>query len=138
MSWFADLTPYTYHEHVGGEPEPNTLNIGWLDTGMEFSTGECDRDFVARLRDLCRDGVNRTRGLYRCNLCSTSAFGGIWPPESNRVASPGGDFVVGGAEIRVTGADGTVYAAPDMIIHYVERHQYKPPEQFVAAVIDWT
>src|SRR5437899_1108844 len=82
MSWFADLTPYTYHEHVGGEAEPNTLNIGWLDTGMEFSTGECDRDVVARLRDLCRDGVNRTRGLYRCNLCSTYAFGGIWPPES--------------------------------------------------------
>jgi hypothetical protein len=105
---------------------------------MDFSTGECNRDFVARLNDQCRDGVNRTRGLYRCSLCSASAFGGAWPPESNRVVSPAGDYVVGGAEIRVTGADDTVYAAPDMIIHYVERHQYKPPEQFIAAVLRLT
>jgi hypothetical protein len=34
---------------------------------------------------------------------------------------------VGGAEIRVTGRDGIRYAAPDMIIHYVEAHGYRPP-----------
>lgn len=62
-------------------------------------------------------------------------FGEPWPPGANRMVSSAGDCVVGGAEIRVTGADGTVYATPDMIIHYVERHQYKPPDQFIAAVM---
>jgi hypothetical protein len=40
----------------------------------------------------------------------------------------------GSAEIRVVGV-GRVYAAPDLIGHYVEAHGYCPPEEFIAAVL---
>jgi hypothetical protein len=50
------------------------------------------------------------------------------------VSSEGGEFVVGGAEIRVEGATGTRYASPDMIIHYVEEHGYRPPDDFIQGV----
>ncbi len=51
------------------------------------------------------------------------------------VQSPLGEFVVGSAEIRVQGPRGDRYAAPDMIIHYVEAHGYRPPDDFVAGVL---
>lgn len=130
MTWFPDLSRYSYME-----AEPLILNIGWLDAGSPFGTGEVDPEFVARLTELCKMGVKRTRGLHRCNLCPESVFDGAWPPAPNRTESPTGDYIVGGAEIRVSGPDGTVYAAPDLIIHYVTEHRYKPPDPFIAAVI---
>jgi hypothetical protein len=44
-------------------------------------------------------------------------------------------FIVGSAEIRVHAPSGAIYAAPDMIIHYVEKHGYRPPDHFVQAVM---
>ena len=41
---------------------------------------------------------------------------------------------LGWAEIRVFGDDGKVYAAPNMIYHYVTAHHYKPPDEFVRAL----
>ena len=31
--------------------------------------------------------------------------------------------------------DGFLYVAPTLIVHYVEGHQYAPPDEFVRAVI---
>jgi hypothetical protein len=28
-----------------------------------------------------------------------------------------------------------LFVAPEMIVHYVEQHQYAPPKEFVAAVL---
>ena len=39
-------------------------------------------------------------------------------------------------EIRVRGDERTVYAAPTLIVHYVEAHRYRPPEEFIAAVLN--
>jgi hypothetical protein len=42
---------------------------------------------------------------------------------------------LGSAEIRVPGSGGRIYAAPDLIYHYVEAHGYRPPDEFVEAVM---
>jgi hypothetical protein len=39
------------------------------------------------------------------------------------------------AEIRVASTSGVTYAAPVLILHYVEAHKYLPPAAFVATVI---
>jgi len=38
--------------------------------------------------------------------------------------------------IRVVGRDGTVFFSPAMICHYITRHGYQPPEDFVRAVME--
>jgi hypothetical protein len=35
----------------------------------------------------------------------------------------------------VFGSDGRTYAAPTLVYHYVVRHHYSPPEEFVRAVL---
>ncbi|WP_442813626.1 DUF7919 family protein [Streptomyces sp. NBC_01754] len=32
-------------------------------------------------------------------------------------------------------ADGTVYSAPDLVIHYITEHRYCPPAEFCRAVV---
>jgi hypothetical protein len=38
--------------------------------------------------------------------------------------------------MRVAG-ESTVYAAPVLIHHYVVAHDYRPPDEFIAAVLAW-
>jgi hypothetical protein len=131
MMYFPDRSPYSY---LAEAPEDNAFNIGWLDRTVPYQTGDVPADFVVALKDVCRSGVNRTRGLHQCNLCPADQ-GTTWPPSPTTIRGSTGDYVVGGAEIRVNGRDGIVFASPDMIIHYVEAHGYRPPEEFIEAVL---
>jgi hypothetical protein len=42
--------------------------------------------------------------------------------------------LLGDAEIRVPGRGGKVYAAPTLICHYIDKHRYCPPQDFLDAV----
>ena len=116
MTFFDDLTPYTYLHPE--EERPGTVNIGWLDRWHAFPAGETSEEFQAKLQHLCLQRVKQTRGFYSCDFCK-----GRNKPHSS-------------AEIRVPGK-GRVYAAPELVYHYVVAHAYKPPEEFIAAVLGW-
>ena len=45
-----------------------------------------------------------------------------------------GQLVLGCGEIRVFGKQETIYAAPDMIFHFVKVHHYCPPAEFIEAL----
>ena len=129
MTYFADGTAYTYGPVTGSE---QLVNIGWLDGVHPFPTGEVDPARIRVLLALCRTGVNRTRGFHMCELCAAGTSSG--PPTPVVVQDDRGAFPVGGAEIRVAGPASVVYAAPDMVIHYVLEHGYAPPDDFLKAL----
>jgi hypothetical protein len=72
------------------------------------------------------------RGYRMCEFCERQPGETLWPPTSARDES--GEFFLGNAEIRVPGANGVTYAAPNMLIHYVTEHGYRPPEEFLEAL----
>lgn len=114
MAFFEDLTPYTYFD-----PEreaPGTVNIGWLDAAHLFPTGPTSDEFQDKLGRLCELRVQQTRGSHPCELCS------------------GRDRPVSSSEMRVAGSR-RVYAAPSLVHHYVAAHGYRPPEEFIEAVM---
>jgi hypothetical protein len=43
-------------------------------------------------------------------------------------------IMLGDAEMRVFGPKGRIYAAPNMLYHYVRVHHYKPPDEFLQAL----
>ncbi len=122
MSYFADLTPYTYTMTIEG----TVLNVGWLDSRHPFPRGDTTAEFRHALHRLCQRPVLLTRGAHHCQFC---------PQEDMRVWPPTHPERVGNGEIRVKGADGIWYAAPTMVNHYVVEHQYLPPNAFVQAVL---
>jgi hypothetical protein len=117
MTYFEDLTPYTYF-HPEEDP-PGTVNIGWLDERYPFPAGETSEHFRQKLQSLCEIRVKQTRGTLDCCFCT------------------GRDRPKSSSEMRVSGS-GRIYAAPSMVYHYVAAHDYRPPDEFIAAVLAWS
>jgi hypothetical protein len=124
--FFRDLTAYEYQVP---RKAPNVLMIGWLDDNTEFERAEADAPFLNALRSLYpRHQVNKMRGYHKCQLCHTTKNKGVME------ASIDGDL--GSAELWIPSSDkSAIFAAPDMIIHYIETHQYSPPTSYKQAVI---
>ena len=129
MAYFPDLTSYSYFP-LEIEQE-NTLNVGWLSSEYEFPTGSVDEAFTERLWLLCAYRLRQTRGFHLCPFCKHQSR----PLHPLTVTHQESELLLGTAEIRVSGEDGKIYAAPDLIIHYVVSHKYRPPDEFIAAVL---
>lgn len=104
----------------------STKNIGWLCAEKYFETEVPDDLILQCLWDFCSISVAQSRGIYLCDICK---------PEQVIVTERNGHkLLLGSAEIRVF-SDDVVYAAPNLIYHYVKDHHYKPPAEFVRALI---
>jgi hypothetical protein len=117
---------------------------------------------MAKLVELCLNHqVNITRGLHCCTICALGeetmplrtvpfqTHARIVPLRSatiivagkRRTVAPlalearGKRVLLGCAEVWVRGIDGVWYAAPTLILHYVQAHRYKPPEEFIQTVL---
>jgi hypothetical protein len=121
---FKDLSPYTYclprdiPEGVNLGCLESALNVGWLESGYAFDVGPTPRRFRWKLGKLAKDIKNPMWGFHECSLCD----------------GPGGK-TQGNGEIHVTGSDGIMYIAPELILHYIDTHDYLPPKEFVDAVL---
>jgi hypothetical protein len=120
----GDLTPYggCVDADFGIEP----LAVGWLRRNQDFATGKTSAEFRTKLLPFCHPEatVCANPKPMTCPLCGKTV----------EIEMDGDTVVLGSAEIRVIG-DEDIYAAPDLIFHYVTAHQYKPPTEFVQAVL---
>jgi hypothetical protein len=135
MAYFPDFSPYSY----GRGQHPNVFHIGWLDRDYPFPTGPIDPSSLTTLRILAKAPVEQYRGKHLCNLCSEPA-GLVKKTVKDRVyMDPSCSWAVwaaqrsGNGEIRVQ-SDKHVFAAPVLIVHYIEEHHYLPPADFLIAV----
>ncbi|MFE2379380.1 hypothetical protein [Streptomyces sp. NPDC059398] len=123
MTYFEDLTPYSYEDSGGGE----VLNVGWLSNTQSYPEGGVPGQFLIALKEHAKSPVNVHRGVHFCELCPSFE-------EAQRVAFSDDPFI-GSGEMRVMGEGHIVYAAPLMIVHYVESHDYLPPADFIRSVM---
>lgn len=121
MAHFDDLTPYSYHDR---HRLPMLVNVGWIDRSHEFARGDLPHGLLNRLSAFCEVAVAATRGFHECEFCRNPTI----PVIVNGLK-------LGSAEIRVFAGDGTIFAAPNLILHYVEQHRYRPPSEFIDAVM---
>lgn len=100
--------------------------IGWLGAGHAFPVGAVSPEFLAALHSHIRSAWQPVvcAGPHFCELCHE-------PPadKRSRVGRVGGS---GNVWIP---AGNAVYVAPELIIHYIEEHHYRPPDEFVTAVL---
>jgi hypothetical protein len=134
MTYFSDFSPYAY----GHSSHPGVVHVGWLDNVHPYPRGTVDQKMVEKMRLLASKPVELYRGKHICELCAE-------PPDliktilPNRCIDPNCSWVrwvdqrSSNGEIRVSG-EGIVFAAPVLIVHYIEAHGYLPPAQFLKAV----
>ncbi|MED7952102.1 hypothetical protein ACFWOG_20770 [Kitasatospora sp. NPDC058406] len=124
MTYYSDGSPYEYDE-----PSEGMVNVGWLDGSHEYSEGDVPDDVVDGLLRLAINPVNLTRGFHTCDLCNRFYL------KVQNPHSASGTTLLGTAEIHVRGDANTVFAAPDLVIHYILDHGYSPPLPFQTAVL---
>lgn len=98
---------------------PAVRAIGWLEHGKPFPVGAVDERFVLVLKQHVEHDDRwlpfAAAGLHFCDL--------------------GGCGGTAGGQNVIVPAETCVYVAPELIVHYVEAHQYAPPQEFIAAVL---
>jgi hypothetical protein len=122
--YFPDLSLCRYHPGPCNTDDWKVplLAVGWLERDEPYSCGEVTREFKTRLAQLVEetstlDGIS-FRGYHRCSLCSQSSE---HLPESHlNIFLPG---------------SGVVYIAPAGIAHYVTKHEYLPPKDFIRSAL---
>src|SRR5260370_18393242 len=125
MTYFEDLSDYIY----GGSRfrSLGTKSVGWLEPGYKFPRATPTNDLLDVVWEYCKISIAQTRGLHNCEFC---------PPGDWFFAERHGErLTLGSSEIRVFGTDGVIYAAPTLLYHYISAHHYKPPDEFVRALV---
>lgn len=103
------------------------FNVGWLDNHIEYTQGNTPFELIERLFEILNSQgdflarVNQIRGVHTCNFCGADKFQNSF---------------IGSCELWIPGADGeTYFAAPSLIIHYIQEHNYCPPKNFIESAL---
>ena len=102
------------------------MAIGWIERGNHFPKGRTDNVVLERihaLRDEFRTAFPSIvfRGLHACSLCSAGNAGGATLDQSHiNLFIPHRGFV---------------FVAPARVDHYIQAHEYLPPESFAEALL---
>jgi hypothetical protein len=125
MTYYKDFTPCTYFD--GHSWLCRLMAIGWLEHGKPFPKGRLSNLVVERVNVL-RDQFFKAfpslafRGLHQCSLCA------------ERKQS---DATLAQSHINLfIPHRGFVFIAPARIDHYMQVHDYCPPESFIEALLD--
>ena len=126
--YFDDLSQYQYMQKPLELSDHPILCVGWLDANKQFSKGNVSEEFLDRIWVFCCHPVLYTLGFHQCPFCKEPSFG-------IHVRRGDKETDLGSAEIWILGQNGIIYAAPDLIYHYIVGHDYQPPDEFIQAVI---
>ena len=124
MTYYKDFTVCTYFD--ASEWLCRLIAVGWLEQGKPYPKGSTDSRVADRIH-LLRDEFQEAfpsrsfRGLHDCYLCSAIHAGRATLDHSHiNLFIPHRGFV---------------FVAPACVDHYIEAHQYLPPESFVDALM---
>jgi hypothetical protein len=135
MAYFPDLSPYAYGHSV----HPGVVHVGWLDGTHPFPKGSVESRMIEKMKLLAEKPVELYRGKHVCELC-------VEPPDLQKTTMPNRvvldpdcswakwvDQRSSNGEVRVA-RGGVTFAAPVLIVHYIEEHCYLPPTRFLQAI----
>ena len=139
--YYPDGSPYSH-----ARPFDDSINVGWLGTFMElpvpYRRRRPKQELIKGLHYMLQRRVHLIRSQRYCHLCSVRRKMVYYPYDRSKQfvdgmvydSSPDGLMALGTAECRFHHPDGTVFAVPDLLVHYVECHHYDPPAKFKEAV----
>jgi hypothetical protein len=123
--FFPDLEAYRYDIPV---PLHDVVTVGWLSKEHAYARQDSGADTLEAIERLIgTHRANQMRGYHVCEFC------GAEPRVA--VSASGEHVLIGSAEIWIPSPDlKRIYAAPNLIHHYMSVHGYLPPQEFLDAV----
>jgi len=136
MVYTPDLsTQIPKHLHVTCN-RGTVLAVGWIEAGRPFSTGVTPRAVVEHLNEhlahskrLREDsGITVFEACF-CSICWDAGVGNSWDDWAEKRSCPEES-----ANIYIPFQEG-VYISPGLVIHYIQEHSYRPPDEFIENVL---
>ena len=124
MSVYPDMS--VYHHMAEPYEFPNVRNVGWIDL-IQYSKGEVPDKIIEKISSLVFGDfhpgciVEPVRAFPVCPVCGplieqrhgkALMESELWIPDGDRV-----------------------FASPILIAHFIETHDYRPPEEYLEAVV---
>lgn len=108
--WFEDLASLAGDERL--------VTVGWLARDRPYARGSVDPGVYSKLESLLVDPWQPalSAGFHGCELC-------LYTPEK-----------VGSRNLYVPGSS-RAFVTPELILHYMNAHGYRPPDEFLEAVV---
>lgn len=124
MPHYADLQDCDFFGSTGGK----LVAIGWLARGHPFAKGAVNIDFFEALAALAVDPWQpfATAGVHGCDFCKFT--GGPTELTLGELRVP-----MGCANLFVP-TPACVFVTPSLVLHYLDAHEYAPPQVFLRAV----
>lgn len=116
MSFFPDMGTRAFV--VGGD---HVRAVGWLHRDHPYTKGAVPPAFLTRLNEFI------SRFSHTGDLFCFPGCGGLHTCECCKAFSGGDNYGVP--------RENLLFVFPEMIVHYIEKHGYKPPDEFLAAVL---
>ncbi|MBE2321307.1 hypothetical protein DVA67_035655 [Solirubrobacter sp. CPCC 204708] len=135
MTYIPDGDPFPDSCPYGTSPDNSAIAVGWLDDAHKFPTGPVPDGLLAALTELGIHEVNVTRGVHACAFCPKPTQPRERPSWIYARSKSVGDYLLGHGEIHVRGIDTQLFAAPTLVVHYVDAHGYQPPHAVIEAVL---
>jgi hypothetical protein len=131
MTYFKDLHVCTYRRNE--KPWPLENAVGWLGPDHSFPTAKPDEALLDFVWKFCKVYVNQTRGIHPCHLFPADRL--LSPAFESHIFERNGEkLLLGSAEIRSFSNRGAIFAAPNLIYHYISTHHYRPLEEFIESL----
>lgn len=124
--FYSDLSNYQYN--LAFEIE-KVKNIGWLEDTNFFIQKTADNKFLKKIFQIIQSKeCNIYRGIHDCDFCNSDGF--MYGVIGNE------KILLGHGEIWVPStSQDIIYASPTLIYHYIEKHQYCPPQDYIDSVM---
>src|SRR5262249_12910929 len=105
-----------------------------LEKGHDYPRGGVNRRILFKLQKMLvtsKENLIRHKGYHYCDFC-----GFYEEPFQPRLAFESKEITLGSSELWVPSATSpdVIYAAPNLIYHYIVVHGYRPPGVFLNAV----
>jgi hypothetical protein len=122
--YFPDLEAYRYQTPA---PLDDVVTVGWLSKDHEYPRGPSSAEMLEAVEALIGSHqAHQMRGYHVCEFCGA---------DPRVMPVPEGLALIGSAEIWIPSPDlKRIYAAPNLIHHYMSAHAYLPPQEFLEAV----
>jgi hypothetical protein len=125
MTYFADLANCDYFR----DDAPWLLSVGWLEAGHAYTQGPVAPEHVEALERLLVGTWQPVvaAGWHNCSLCGRTDYD---KPFTRLI---GGEHKLLGADNMFVPHGDRMYVAPTLVLHYIDAHGYRPPEEFLRA-----
>ncbi len=119
---YEDLSICTYDRHKTGPDSWSVplYAVGWIESGSPFNQGHMEYEPKVKLLRMKEQSEKSCffagyRGTHHCSICGKDIYG-----SHKHLLVPG---------------ENCIYVASGGIVHYVYKHSYMPPEEFMNAIM---